>query len=134
MSHPQPISNHSQASQAFPDTGIERVREQLANPGNPPREKTPKSFSSTSGLHRDLTVLLQRFLLASLSLVLLLVALWGFSKLQRLNNWEQHFINTVSLLLTAMASLGLGSLLGYLGSMLRWPLLARTTHQMQDVR
>lgn len=124
------MSNHSEASQPSPDTGIERVREPLANP---PREKTLKSFSSTSGLHRDLMVLLRRFLLASLSLVLLIVALWGFSKLQRLNKWEQHFINTVSLLLTAMASLGLGSPLGYLGSMLRWPLLAGTTHKMQDV-
>ncbi|KAG0634069.1 hypothetical protein HOY80DRAFT_1100958 [Tuber brumale] len=34
--------------------------------------------------------------------------------------------NTLSILLTVIASLGLGSLLGHLGSMLRWPLLART--------
>ena len=40
----------------------------------------------------------------------------------------------LSILFTGSASLGLGSLLGYLGSMLRWPLLARTMYKMQDVQ
>ena len=78
-------------------------------------------------------VLLRRFLITSLSLVLLVITLLGFSKLQRLTKWEQRGFNTLSILLPGMASLGLGSLIGHLGSMLRWPLLARTTYKMQDV-
>ncbi|KAG0634062.1 hypothetical protein HOY80DRAFT_1100907 [Tuber brumale] len=59
------------------------------------------------------------------SLVLLVICLRAFSQLQALSEWEQRTFNTLSILLTAIASLGLGSLLRHLGSMLRWPLFAR---------
>ncbi|KAG0635126.1 hypothetical protein HOY80DRAFT_1140123 [Tuber brumale] len=59
------------------------------------------------------------------SLVLLVICLREFSQLQALSKWEQRTFNTLSILLTAIASLGLGSLLRHLGSMLRWPLIAR---------
>ena len=78
-------------------------------------------------------MLIWRFFLTFLSLILLVMTLLGFSKLKRLSKWEQRSFNTISILATGMASLGLGSLLGYLGSMLRWPLLARTRHEMRDV-
>ena len=78
-------------------------------------------------------VLLRRFLVTSFSLVLLVMTLLGFSKLQRLTKWEQRGFNTLSILLPGMASLGLGSLIGHLGSMLRWPLLARKAYKIQDV-
>ena len=78
-------------------------------------------------------VLIRRFFLISLSLIFLVMTLLGFSKLNQLSKWEQRSFNTLSILATGMASLCLGSLLGYLGSMLRWPLLARTMHQMRDV-
>ncbi|PWW74783.1 hypothetical protein C7212DRAFT_353404 [Tuber magnatum] len=90
-------------------------------------------FSSDVQSRRNLIVLVQRFLLTFFALVLLVVCLWGFPKMQPMSQWQQRFFNTLSILLTAVASLGLGSLLGHLGSMLRWPLLARTVYQMQDV-
>jgi len=130
MSNPQTISKHSDTSQTSPDTGINNGKEPVSNA---PQEHLPKPFNSRAQFHENLMVLLRRFLITSLSLVLLVITLLGFSKLQRLTKWEQRGFNTLSILLPGMASLGLGSLIGHLGSMLRWPLLARTTYKMQDV-
>ncbi|PUU83783.1 hypothetical protein B9Z19DRAFT_1038355 [Tuber borchii] len=130
MSHPQIISKHSDTFQNSPATDSNKVKESLIYS---PREQPPKSFSSNAGFRKDLIVLLWRFFLTSLSLAILVMNLWGFSKWKPLTKWEQRSYNTISILATGMATLGLGSLLGYLGSMLRWPLLARTIHQMRDV-
>ncbi|KAG0634072.1 hypothetical protein HOY80DRAFT_929240 [Tuber brumale] len=92
-----------------------------------------ETFSSDDQLHRNHILLAQRSSLTFFSLVLLVICLRQFSQLQPLSKWEQRLFNTLSILLTAIASLGLGSLLGHMGSMLRWPLLARTVYQMQDV-
>ncbi|KAG0137922.1 hypothetical protein HOY82DRAFT_644982, partial [Tuber indicum] len=97
-------------------------------------EKGPlKPFSSHDQLHRNHILLARRSSLTFLSLVLLVICLRAFSQLRPLSKWEQRLFNTLSILLTAIASFGLGSLLGHLGSILRWPLLARTVYQMQDV-
>ncbi|PUU83787.1 hypothetical protein B9Z19DRAFT_752771 [Tuber borchii] len=133
MSHPQGILKHSRVSQTSLDTDSDSVKEVKEPFTNSPREQPQKPFPSITRFHEDLIELQQRFLLTSLSLVLLVITLWSFSRLQRLSKWEQRSFNTISILATGMASLGLGSLLGYLGSMLRWPLLARTTHEMRDV-
>ena len=93
----------------------------------------PKTFSSDNQPHRNLIELLWRFLLTFFSLSLLLLSLWQFSKSQPLSKWEQRWFNLLSILFSGSASLGLGSLLGYLGSMLRWPLLAQTSYKIQDV-
>ena len=90
-------------------------------------------FGSGDRFYPDLLRLILRFLLTFCSLALLLICLWQFSGQGPLDKWQQRSFNTLSILLTGIASLGLGSLLGYLGSMLRWPLLARTMYKMQDV-
>ena len=69
----------------------------------------------------------------ALSLSLLIVGLHVFSQMDVLSQWEQYGFNAITILLGAFASLGLGSMLGYLGSMLRWRLLARKKYKMQDV-
>ena len=90
-------------------------------------------FGSGNRFYSDLLRLMMRFVLTVCSLALLVICLWQFSGKGPLDKWEQRSFNTLSILLTGIASLGLGSLLGYLGSMLRWPLLARTMYGMQDV-
>ncbi|PUU83780.1 hypothetical protein B9Z19DRAFT_1172710 [Tuber borchii] len=97
------------------------------------KERPVKPFSSDSQPHRNLIALIWRFLLTFFSLVLLAISLWQFSKSQSLSKWEQRWFNMLSILFSGSGSLGLGSLLGYLGSMLRWPLLAQTMYKMQDV-
>ncbi|KAG0634068.1 hypothetical protein HOY80DRAFT_1100936 [Tuber brumale] len=92
-----------------------------------------KQFSSDDQPRRNHILLARGFSMTFLALVLLVVCLWAFSKKHPMSKWEQRSFNTLSILFTAIASLGLGSLLGHLGSMLRWPLLARTVYQMQDV-
>ncbi|KAG0137923.1 hypothetical protein HOY82DRAFT_597189 [Tuber indicum] len=90
------------------------------------KKKPPKPFISSDQSRRNRILLAQRFSITFLALVLLVICLWTFSKKHPMSKWEQRSFNTLSLLLTAIASLGLGSLVGHLGSMLRWPLLART--------
>ncbi|RPA98444.1 hypothetical protein L873DRAFT_1828523 [Choiromyces venosus 120613-1] len=92
-----------------------------------------KPFSSRDQSRRDFTVLITRFSPTFFALALLMFSLWGFSQVQPLSKWQQRSFNMLSILLTAIASLGLGSLLGHLGSMLRWPILARAMYQMRDV-
>ncbi|KAG0137899.1 hypothetical protein HOY82DRAFT_644931, partial [Tuber indicum] len=92
-----------------------------------------RPFSSNDQPRRDNILLARRFSLTFFSMVLLVICLRAFSQLRPMSKWEQRIFNTLSILLTAIASLGLGSLLGHLGSMLRWPLLARNVYRMQDV-
>ena len=128
MSHHQILSKHFEALQ-IPD-GTYSARELLIKGS---KERQLKPFSSSDQSRRDFIHLVRGFLLTFFSLVLLVICLWRFSKPQRLSKWEQRSFNALSILLSGIASLGLGSLLGYLGSMLRWPLLARRMYQMQDV-
>ncbi|KAG0137915.1 hypothetical protein HOY82DRAFT_666824 [Tuber indicum] len=90
------------------------------------KRQPTKQFSSDDQPRRNHILLARGFSMTFLALVLLVICLWAFSKKQPMSKWEQRSFNTLSILLTAIASLGLGSLLGHLGSMLRWPLLART--------
>ncbi|CAZ84205.1 unnamed protein product [Tuber melanosporum] len=98
-----------------------------------PKKGSRKPFSSDDQPRRNRILLARGFSTTFAPLVLLVICLWIFSKKRSMSKLEQRSFNTLSILLTATASLGLGSLLGHLGSMLRWPILARTVHQMQDV-
>ncbi|PUU83788.1 hypothetical protein B9Z19DRAFT_962480 [Tuber borchii] len=126
MSNPQPISKHSNTSQTSPHPGINNGKEPVPNARQEP-------FNSRAQFNEDFMVLLRRFLVTSLSLVFLVITIWRFSKVKRLARWQQRGFNTLSILFPGMTSLALGSLIGHLGSMLRWPLLARKTYKMQDV-
>ena len=128
MFHRQAPSRCPDAPQTPPET--DSTEELLTNGSeDPPLEQ----FGSGDRFYSDLLRLILRFLLTLCSLGLLVICLWQFSGQGPLDKWEQRSFNTLSILLTGIASLGLGSLLGYLGSMLRWPLLARTMYKMQDV-
>ena len=131
MSHPQTISKHLDTLQTLPDTDHNNVKESLIDSL---QEQPQKSFSSNTRPRRDKIVLLQRFFQTFLSLVILAIIIFGFSKAKGLSKWAQRSYNTISILAAGMTSLCIGSLLEYLGSMLRWPLLAQTTYQMRDVR
>ncbi|KAF8247173.1 hypothetical protein K440DRAFT_682824 [Wilcoxina mikolae CBS 423.85] len=50
-----------------------------------------------------------------------------------LTKWDQRGCNALAILLTGAMSLCIGSLLGYLGSMMRWPILAGAAHTAEDV-
>ncbi|KAG0633451.1 hypothetical protein HOY80DRAFT_1105449 [Tuber brumale] len=130
MSYRNILSKHFGNPQTLSNSNIHGSRELLIKGS---KKKSPKPFRSDGQSRRDLFVLIRGFLLPFFALVLLVICLWTFSKMQPLSKWEQRLFNTLSILLSATASLGLGSLLGHLGSMLRWPLLARTVYQMQDV-
>ena len=121
MSHRQPLSRGPDTPQTPPEA--DSTEELLTNGSEgPPLEP----FGSGDRFYSDLLRLILRFLLTACSLGLLVICLCQFSGQGPLDKWEQRGFNMLSILLTGIASLGLGSLLWYLGSMLRWPLLART--------
>lgn len=102
----------------------------------PKPEKLPKpliSFNSREQFWRNILALSWRCLTTVLSLSLLILGLRIFSQKGELSHKEQRGFNAITILLGAFASLGLGSILGHLGSMVRWRLLARKKYKMQDV-
>ncbi|PUU83791.1 hypothetical protein B9Z19DRAFT_1071646 [Tuber borchii] len=128
MPHRQTLSRRPDATKTPPET--DSTEELLTNGSeDPPLEP----LDSGDLFYSDLLRLILRFFLTFCSLGLLVICLWQFSGKGPLDKWQQRCFNTLSILLTGIASLGLGSLIGCLGSMLRWPLLARTMHKMQDV-
>jgi hypothetical protein len=66
--------------------------------------------------------------------ILIVVILYTFSKKGNLSRWEKRWFNVLTILFSSLVSLMVGSLLGVLGSMLRWQLLARKSHKPIDVR
>ncbi|GAB1320997.1 hypothetical protein MFIFM68171_11207 [Madurella fahalii] len=74
-----------------------------------------------------------RFASSMVLCIILAVILYVFERMEVLDNWERRGFNTLSILLSSLVSLSLGSLLGLLGGMLRWPLLARGPASPRDV-
>ena len=103
----------------------------ISKPEKSPRP--PISFDSWEQFRWHLISLSGRCLITALSLSLLILGLRIFSRMEVLSKLEQYGFNAITILLGAFASLGLGSMVGYLGSMLRWRLLARKKYKMQDV-
>jgi len=103
----------------------------ISEPKESPRP--PISFDSWEQFQWHLINLSGRCLTTALSLSILILGLLFFSRMGVLSKLEQYGFNAITILLGAFASLGLGSLLEYLGSMLRWRLLAMTKYKMQDV-
>jgi len=91
-------------------------------------------FDRHDQLRQHFAALFKRFLATCLAVILLVACLSAFSRLGPLDKWQQRGFNALAILFTGIMSLGLGSLLGYLGSMLRWPLLASATYKTKDVR
>ncbi|PVH97868.1 hypothetical protein DM02DRAFT_657854 [Periconia macrospinosa] len=61
------------------------------------------------------------------------IILHRFSLKGVLSSWETRWFNALNILFSSLVSLSVGSLLGLLGTMLRWPLLARKLHTPVDV-
>jgi hypothetical protein len=74
---------------------------------------------------RSASVLVCSFLLYSL--------LSRFHYKGSLSVWDRRWFNILAVLLSALASLCIGSLIGFLGTMIRWPLLAARKHKPFDV-
>lgn len=60
--------------------------------------------------------------------------LYSFSLKGVLGRWERRWFSALAIFLSSLVSLSTGSLLGLLGSMIRWPLLARKLYTAVDVR
>ncbi|CUS15589.1 unnamed protein product [Tuber aestivum] len=130
ISYSQILSKSLDSLQTLPTTHTGSAKKPMPK-GSTKRPLKPSS--SDNQPRRNAVALAQRFLVTSFALALLTICLWKFSNIRPLSKWEQRLFNTLSILLTGIASLGLGSLSGHLGSMLRWPLLSRTVYQMKDV-
>lgn len=83
--------------------------------------------------HQDLRSIMRRFLATCVAIILLVICVFEFSKMGHLKKRDQRGFNALAILLTGTMSLCIGSLLGYLGSMMRWPILARAAHNAADV-
>ncbi|PUU75109.1 hypothetical protein B9Z19DRAFT_1131900 [Tuber borchii] len=106
----------------------------IPEPEKSPRSPTPPiPFDSWEQFWSNMISLSWRCLTTAFALLLLIIGLWGFSRMGKLSHMQQRWFNTITILLGASASLGLGSMLGYLGTMLRWRLLARKKYKMQDI-
>jgi hypothetical protein len=76
-------------------------------------------FDKHKQLRRDLIALSKRFSATCIAIILLVACLSIFSSFGTLGRWEQRGFNTLAILFTGIMSLGLGSLVGDLGFMLR---------------
>jgi hypothetical protein len=74
-----------------------------------------------------------RFGSVSVCCVLLVGVLLGFQCLGSLSTWDRRWFNMLSVLLSSLVSLFVSSLFGFLGAMIRWPLLAAREHEPFDV-
>ncbi|CUS15094.1 unnamed protein product [Tuber aestivum] len=74
-----------------------------------------------------------RFALGLLFNIFIVLILYTFSQKGNLSRWEKRWFNALTISFSSLVSLMLGSLLGLLGSMLRWQLLARKLHNPMDV-
>ncbi|KAK6496291.1 hypothetical protein TWF481_002316 [Arthrobotrys musiformis] len=74
-----------------------------------------------------------RFISALVFSAFIIVTLYKFSTLGNLSLWQKRGFHVVIILLSSFVSLLLGSLLGFLGCMIRWPLLARQENNPLDV-
>lgn len=68
----------------------------------------------------------------------LILVLWGFTQIGDLSKnqtpWIKRMFNVVTILLIAAVAIGIGGLFDQIGHMIRWPLLARRCHSLQEVR
>lgn len=74
-----------------------------------------------------------RFTSAIVCGCLLVIIIFAFEKMGELKASEKRGFNALTILFSALMSLSLGSLLGLLGGMLRWPLLAWEDHTPLEV-
>jgi hypothetical protein len=65
--------------------------------------------------------------------ILIMIIIHSYAERDSLGPRDRRIFNTLMLLLSALVSLSLGSLLGLLGAVIRWPLLARHSHTPRDV-
>jgi hypothetical protein len=82
---------------------------------------------------QNLRSIMRRFLATCVAIILLVICVFVFSTMGHLRKRDQRGFNALAILLTGTMSLCIGSLFGYLGSMIRWPLLARAAHKAADV-
>lgn len=74
-----------------------------------------------------------RIVSTSTSMVLVLCTIYGFAGKNALTSDDRRWFNALAILFSALVSLSVGSLLNFLGAMIRWPLLAGRSHSTADV-
>ncbi|KAK4443860.1 hypothetical protein QBC34DRAFT_361207 [Podospora aff. communis PSN243] len=75
--------------------------------------------------HRNI---LWRVVSSLVSAILVLATLYAFAGMENVNTWERRWFNMLTIFFSSLVSLSVGSLLGFLGGMMRWPLLANRSH------
>ncbi|GAB1312059.1 hypothetical protein MFIFM68171_02269 [Madurella fahalii] len=75
----------------------------------------------------------RRFVSALVFSILIVVVLHVFQGKGKLSNWDKRGFNTLTILFSSLVSLLVGSLLGLLGGMIRWRLLAWNENTPLDV-
>jgi hypothetical protein len=73
-----------------------------------------------------------RFGCSLLFSILIMVVLYSYAGRESLGTWDRRLFNMLTILFSSLVSLSMGSLLGLLGAVLRWPLLARRAHAPRD--
>jgi len=74
-----------------------------------------------------------RFFAVQLFCGLILVVLLVFGKRESMSSQDKWFFNAFAILFSSLVSVSVGSLIGLLGSMLRWPILAAEDHSPRSV-
>jgi len=65
--------------------------------------------------------------------IFICLCLWGFSKIDDLTRWEKRSFNTLSLLLSACLSFGIGFLCDHVGLLARGTVLQCKPHSTEEV-
>lgn len=112
MARPKSPDNDSEANDALLPTGV-----------SPPSQEGNFPWRG----------MLWRFASANLHGIQIMLFLYLFAGKENLTPWERRAFNTLTILLSGLVSLSLGSLLGLLGSILRWRLLARASTTPRSV-
>ncbi|EGS21200.1 uncharacterized protein CTHT_0030460 [Thermochaetoides thermophila DSM 1495] len=76
---------------------------------------------------------LWRFGCSVLFSLLVLDVLYVFSGWDHLKTWDRRLFNAITIMLSSLVSLSVGSLLSLLGATLRWPILASRPHTPREV-
>ncbi|KAH7305308.1 hypothetical protein B0I35DRAFT_464917 [Stachybotrys elegans] len=94
---------------------------------------SPKAYSRWGQLkHLLKTEVSWRLAMGLCFTMLLITVLHSFARLGELGSWNRRLFNTLTILLTSLMSMSLGSLCTFLGAMIRWPLLAGKSHSASD--
>ncbi|KAH7311382.1 hypothetical protein B0I35DRAFT_63711 [Stachybotrys elegans] len=127
-------SSTAEQAFAFPSTSAAETMPMVHDAERFHKKATENLAPAKTLRHRDASwrlffrEILWRILSAIVFNILIMVVLLNYERMGELDSWDRRLLNLLTILFTALMSLSLGSLSNFLGSMARWPLLARRSH------